>query len=164
MEMKMNNLEYYNIEFTPAIGSFYLNTLFSEFDDNYIPIYKAFLIFPLFSNYDFLEYILKRNRTFDFYKLIEDYTHEQKTNDFWLDYSIKYLSTRNCCFESIYFGLMINAFELTEMGIRNKRILSKEVPILLNNRYDAIKKIGKVTKDLNIGELFRILKVGEVSD
>lgn len=162
--MKMNNLEYYDIEFTPAIGCFYLNIMFNEFDDEFIPIYKAFLIFPLFSDYNFLEYILTRTKTFDFYKLVSDYAHDQNTNNFWLKYNIKYLSTRSCCFESIYFGLIIKAFELTDSGLKNKRILSKEIPSHFSKRCEAIKKLGIVIKKLDLNELFRILKVGELND
>lgn len=157
----MNDLEYYDIKFTPAMGCFYLNIMFSEFDDTYIPIYKAFLIFPLFTDDYFLNYILTRTKTFDFHKLITDYTYDRKANDFWIEYNIKYLSTRSCCFDSIYFGIMINAFELTDYGIRNKRILTKEIPLEFDSKYSAIKKLGMVVKNLEINELFRILKVGE---
>lgn len=160
----MNDLEYYDIKFTPTIGCFYLNIMFSEFDDEYIPLYKAFLIFPLFTDDSFLDYILTRTKTFDFHKLITDYIYSRKANDFWIKYNIKYLSTRRYCFDSIYFGIMIDAFELTDYGIRNKRILIKEIPLEFGSKYSAIKKIGTVIKSLELNELFRVLKVGEKND
>jgi|AKZA01.1.fsa_nt_gi hypothetical protein len=158
----MNSTGYYDIEFTPAIGCYYLNNVFGEYDDNIeIPIYIIFLIFPLLSDENFLSYILNRKKTKSLSKLITDYTHMQKSNDFWIDYNIKYLSLRKYCYESLFLCIAINAFELSDNGFKVIRILSKDLPGKPNNKTLAMQKLGKLLQQLDYSELFRIMKVGE---
>lgn len=158
----MNNSEYYNIEFTPAIGCYYLNVVFGEYSLNEsIPLYKFFLIFPLLNDTCFLNYIIRRKRTHSLSKLIIDYTHEQKSNHFWIEYNTKYFSLRKYCFESIFLGISVSAFKLSKSGIQITRFLSKEIPVKSNTQISAMKKLGEMTKNMEYNELLRIMKVGE---
>lgn len=74
---------------------------------------------------------------------------------------MKFLSNRKYCFDSIYFGLMIGAFELTENGLKNTRVLFNEIPIEMSGFLNSIKKLGKSIRDIEVFELLRIMKMGE---
>lgn len=157
----MENNGYYDINFTPLVGCFYINTMISEFGFESVPFYKIFIIFPLLFDYDFLSYTLKKRRTNEFYKLINSFVNEKEESLFWIEYNMKFLSNRKYCFDSIYFGLMIGAFELTENGLKNTRVLFNEIPIEMSGFLNSIKKLGKSIRDIKVFELLRIMKMGE---
>lgn len=159
----MADNEYYDVDFTPLIGCYYINIMLGEYNET-VPLYKIFLMFPLLFDDDFLKHIYVKKRTKEFYKLVNSYADSKELNNFWIEYNIKFSSSRIFCFDSIYFGLKIGAFELNDEGIKNKRNLYNEIPINVEDIKDkimCIRKIGNAVHDMEIYELLRIMKVGD---
>lgn len=162
--MENNDYGYYDIEYTPAIGLYYINLLLKNCVSKTIPLYSVFLIFPLFNDDSFLKYVNKRKKTKSLNQLINDYIILNKTNEFWIDYSLRFETSRRMCFESIFLGILMHSFKIHNGGITLER--DKTLHIVLENvsKKEAIEKIGEMLNDLTYQDLLRIMKVGEQSD
>lgn len=157
----MESNKYYSSEFTPLTGALKLYLLFSELPDNSkLELYKIFSIYPLLDNKKFLDYLLERKRTHDFYKLISDFIAIEK-NDFFINYSIKYDICKRQCFESIYFALISDILRIKDGKLVKGRILPSIVISDFQMVNQGIIKLGKTIKAVSYIDLLQILKVGE---
>lgn len=154
--------EYYDVDFTPLIGCYYINVMLSVCREPF-SLYKVFLMFPFFFDNEFLKHVYMK-RTKEFYKLISSYADSKELNSFWIEYNIKFYSSRIFCFDSIYYGLIIGAFELNDDGLKIKRNLFIEIPVKTSyilDKASCIRKIGNSIYDVETSELLRIMRIGD---
>lgn len=151
--------KYYDLKFTPAYGSVLINIAISSINHS-VPITSIFTVFPLLYNDDFLNYIQKK-RIKSLSRIVNEYSNkEKKSNEFWLDYSIRSLSMRRLCFESLYLGIVSKQFELNDDGITINRIMYKEIDVDIEKVY-SIMKLGDLAFNMALNELLKAMKVGE---
>jgi len=157
----MTSSKYYDLEFIPTIGCYYLSIFLEECGNDYISLYKIFLIFPLFYDTHFLKYLIKKRKTQDFSKIIANYNKEIKNKNFWLDYNTRYSNSKRYCYESLHFGIISKVFIISVYGIKLDRVLSKEIPIDIDFKIEALRKLGHMIKKIKIEDLVILMKIGE---
>lgn len=162
--MKKNKDLYYDTDFTPAIGCYYISILLNDIAINRVPFYNLFLVFPLFNDEIFLDYINKRKKTESFSQLLDDFLTTNKSNEFWIEYSLRFESSRRLCFESIYLGIIMKSFDIDEGGLVLTRNITTHIEIDNVKKNKAIKKLGRLTCNLPLQDIIRIMKVGIYND